>query len=516
MDDLTEQARLRRGKLARLQEGGRDPFAHTRFDRTHLAADLQARFDELEGQEVAACGRLMRRNELGKLCFADLVDGSGRVQLSVRRDVVGEEAMAEFLDLDLGDIIGVCGKLFRTRRGEVTVEVARCTLLAKTLRPLPEKYHGLTNPEVRYRQRYLDFLVTPEARAMITRRAAMLAAARRVLDGKGFVEVDTPVLQPLYGGAAARPFTTHHNALDLDLYLRIAPELYLKRLVVGNLERVYEVARCFRNEGISPRHNPEFTQIEAYMAYADYHDMMDLVEELICAMAEAVVGGLQFQCRGETVDLTPPWRRVPLLEAIKEACGVDFAAFETDEAARAACAGLGLGAEEGAAGAGAPSVGQVARPAGSPDAGLATRATGGPTWGELLDKAFDKYVKDRTVQPTFVVDYPVRISPLAKRRADDPTLAQRFEPVLGREELGNAFSELNDPLDQRRRFEQQLAARQAGDEEAHPLDEDFLTALEYGLPPTGGLGIGIDRLLMLLTDADNLRETIAFPLLRPL
>jgi len=485
MDDLTEQARLRREKLIKLQQEGHDPFGHTRFDRTHQAAALQEHFDELDGREVAVCGRLMRRNELGKLCFADLVDGSGRVQLSVRRDVIGDQGLAQFLDLDLGDIIGASGTLFRTRRGEVTVEVARHELLAKGLRPLPEKYHGLANPEVRYRQRYLDFLVTPQARGMIEQRAAMLTAARRVLDGQGFIEVHTPILQPLYGGAAARPFTTHHNALDLDLYLRIAPELYLKRLVVGNLERVYEVARCFRNEGISPRHSPEFTQIEAYMAYADYHDMMALTEELVGAMAEAVVGGLQFEARGETIDLTPPWRRVPLLEGIRAACGVDFATLATDEQARAACAGLGLGAKDGA------------------------------TWGELLDKAFDKYVKDRTMQPTFVVDYPVRTSPLAKRKADDPTLAQRFEPVIAREELGNAFSELNDPLEQRRRFEEQLAARTAGDEEAHPLDEDFLVALEYGLPPTGGLGIGIDRLLMLLTDADNLRETIAFPLLRP-
>jgi lysyl-tRNA synthetase class 2 len=485
MSDVPEQVAVRIDKLARLQEAARDPFRHTRYDRTHLAADIQASFDDLEGQTARICGRLMRKNEVGKLCFCDLVDSSGRIQIVARADKLPEESYRQFLDLDLGDIVGAAGEVFRTRRGEISINIDAWALLAKSLRPLPEKWHGLQDVEKRLRQRYLDILVNPQVRQTLEKRSAMVAAGRKYLDDRGFLEVETPILQPLYGGAAALPFTTHHNALDMDLYLRIAPELYLKRLVVGNLERVYEVARCFRNEGISPRHNPEFTQIEAYMAYADYHDMMDLVEGLVCTMAEAVNGSLKFERDGVAIDLTPPWRRVPLLEALKQETGVDFGALETDEQAREACEDLDLGDMEEA------------------------------TLSQLLDRAFDHYVKDRTDQPTFVTDYPVAVSPLAKRCEHDPALAQRFEPVIAREELGNAFSELNDPLDQRRRFEAQVAAHQAGDEEAHPLDEDFLRALEYGLPPTGGLGIGIDRLLMILTDAGNLRETVYFPLLRP-
>lgn len=485
MLDVPEQVAVRMEKLAKLQAEGRDPFEHTRYDRTHWAADIQARFAELEGSSVRVCGRLMRLNEVGKLCFGDLVDGSGRVQIVARGDHLSEDSFREFVDLDVGDILGVEGQVFKTRRGEVSVLIDVWVLLAKALRPLPEKWHGLQDVEKRFRQRYLDLLANPQVRETLQKRSAMVAAARRLLDERGFIEVETPILQPLYGGAAARPFVTHHNALDLDLYLRIAPELYLKRLVVGNLERVYEVARCFRNEGISPRHNPEFTQIEAYWAYANYEDVMGLTEALVCAMAEAVNGSLRFVRNGVEIDLTPPWRRVPLLEALKEETGVDFGELATDEDARKACSALDLGDVEGA------------------------------TYPQLLDRAFDRYIKDRTDQPTFVTDFPVVVSPLAKRCPHNPALAQRFEPVIAREELGNAFSELNDPLDQRRRFEEQAKARAAGDEEAHPLDEDFIRALEYGLPPTGGLGIGVDRLLMILRDLPNLRETIYFPLLRP-
>lgn len=485
MSDVPEQVAVRMAKLAKLQEQGRDPFRHTRYDRTHLAAEIVEQFEALDGQPVRICGRLMRMNEVGKLCFADLADGSGKLQIVARADHLPEESFGEFMDLDLGDIVGVEGEVFRTRRGEISVRIDGWTLLAKALRPLPEKWHGLQDTEKRFRQRYLDLLVNPEVRETLQKRSAMLVAAREFLGARGFIEVETPVLQPLYGGAAARPFTTHHNALDIDLYLRIAPELYLKRLVVGNLERVYEVARCFRNEGISPRHNPEFTQIEAYWAYANYEDVMALTEGLVCAMAEAVNGCLQFTRNGVEIDLTPPWRRLPLLEALQAETGVDFAALESDEEARQACARLELGDVSDA------------------------------TLTQLLDRAFDHYIKARTDQPTFVTDYPTAISPLAKRCDHSPLLAQRFEPVIAREELGNAFSELNDPLDQRRRFEEQAAQRLAGDEEAHPLDEDFIRALEYGLPPTGGLGVGIDRLLMILRDADNLRETIYFPLLRP-
>ena len=485
MSDVPEQVQVRREKLARLQEAGRDPFRHTRFDRTNLAAEVEERFDDLEGKTVRICGRLMRKNDVGKLAFGDIVDMSGKVQVVARADSLPEESFAEFMNLDIGDIIGVEGEVFRTRRGQISVQIAQWDLLAKSLRPMPEKWHGLQNVETRYRQRYADLLATPEARDRLVKRSAMVAAGREYLDDRAFLEVETPILQPLYGGAAARPFETHHNALDMDLYLRIAPELYLKRLVVGNLERVYEVARCFRNEGISPRHNPEFTQIEAYCAYANYEDVMGYIEGMVCAMAEAVNGSLKFTRNEVEIDLSPPWRRVPLLEALKEETGVDFAALESDEDAQKACAGLELGGVE--------------------DQSLT----------QLLDRAFDVYIKFRTDQPTFVMDYPVPMSPLAKRCEHDPTLAQRFEPVIAREELGNAFSELNDPLDQRARFEEQAAQRQAGDEEAHPMDEDYIRALEYGLPPTGGWGIGLDRLLMILTDADNLRETVFFPLLRP-
>jgi len=485
MSDVPEQVQVRREKLARLQEAGRDPFLHTRFDRTNLAAEVEEHFDDLEGKTVRICGRLMRKNDVGKLAFGDIVDVSGKVQVVARADSLPEESFAEFMNLDIGDIVGVEGEVFRTRRGQISVQIAQWDLLAKSLRPMPEKWHGLQDVEIRYRQRYADLLATPEARDRLVKRSAMVAAGRKYLDDRAFLEVETPILQPLYGGAAARPFETHHNALDMDLYLRIAPELYLKRLVVGNLERVYEVARCFRNEGISPRHNPEFTQIEAYCAYANYEDVMGYIEGMVCAMAEAVNGGLTFERNGVEIDLSPPWRRVPLLEALKEETGVDFAALDSDEDAQRACAGLELGDVE--------------------DQSLT----------QLLDRAFDVYIKYRTDQPTFVMDYPVPMSPLAKRCEHDSTLAQRFEPVIAREELGNAFSELNDPLDQRARFEEQAAQRKAGDEEAHPMDEDYIRALEYGLPPTGGWGIGLDRLLMILTDADNLRETVFFPLLRP-
>ena len=486
MSDLPEQVQVRMAKLAKLQKEGRDPFRHTRYDRTNLATEVEENFDDLEGKVVKICGRLMRKNDVGKLCFGDLVDVSGKVQVVARADALSEEQFAEFVDLDLGDIVGVEGEVFRTKRGQISVQIGDWTLLSKSLRPMPEKWHGLQNVETRYRQRYADLLASADARDRLVKRSAMVAAGRKYLDDLGFLEVETPILQPLYGGAAALPFTTHHNALDLELYLRIAPELYLKRLVVGNLERVYEVARCFRNEGISPRHNPEFTQIEAYCAYANYEDVMGFMEGQICAMAEAVNGDLKFVRDGIEIDLAPPWDRVPLLGGIKEATGIAFDELESDKDAQKACAGL-------------KEMGDVE----------------GLTWAQLLDRAFDQFIKFRTDQPTFVTDYPVPMSPLAKRCEGDETLAQRFEPVIAREELGNAFSELNDPLDQRARFEEQGEQRKAGDEEAHPLDEDFIRALEYGMPPTGGWGIGLDRLLMVLTDADNLRETIFFPLLRP-
>jgi lysyl-tRNA synthetase class 2 len=403
-----------------------------------------------------------------------------------RINTLGQEAYERFGDLDVGDLLGVEGTVLKTRTGETTVEVRQFWLLAKALRPIPEKWHGLKDVEVRYRQRYLDLIANPSVREIFVKRALLLRAIRQFLDERGFLEVETPILQPVYGGALARPFITHHNALDMDLYLRIAPELYLKRLLVGGFERVYEIGRNFRNEGIDARHNPEFTMLEAYQAYADYHDIMRLVEELIAFVAQSVLGTTTITYQGHTIDLTPPWRRLSLMDALKEVTGVDFLAFRNDdERARAIGRQLGLSIE--------------------------------PTdhWGRVLDEALKKKVVPTLIQPTFLLDYPVEISPLAKRKPDDPTMTERFQGFIGGLEVANAFSELNDPLDQRERFEMQQRLRERGDVEAHPLDWDFVTALEYGMPPTGGLGIGIDRLMMLFTNSPSIREVILFPLLRP-
>ncbi len=476
----------RLAKLARWRAKGLDPFAHTRFDRTHLAMDLVTHFDTLQGQAVRLAGRLTAFRSHGKLTFADLVDGSGRIQLMVRQDKVGEEAYQLFDELDPGDLIGAEGTLIKTRTGEVTVEVHQFWILAKALRPLPEKWHGLKDVEVRYRQRYLDLIANPEVRDIFLKRSRIIQAIRRFLDERGFIEVETPILQPVYGGALARPFITHHNALDMDLYLRLAPELYLKRLIVGGFEKVYEIGRNFRNEGIDTRHNPEFTMLEAYQAYADYHEIMRLTEELIAYVAQTVLGTTVITYQGHTIDLTPPWRRLSLLEALREATGIDFLAFRhDDEKAREIGRTLGLSIE--------------------------------PTdhWGRVLDEALKKKLAPTLIQPTFLIDYPVEISPLAKRKPDRPDLTERFQAFIGGLELANAFSELNDPLDQRERFEMQQRLRELGDREAHPLDWDFVTALEHGMPPTGGLGIGIDRLSMLLTNTTSIREVILFPLLRP-
>ncbi|MGC9319499.1 MAG: lysine--tRNA ligase, partial [Armatimonadota bacterium] len=452
MSDETDQREVRLRKLEALREEGNDPFAATGYQRTHRAGELQRRFDELEGQTVAVVGRLTALREHGKSAFADLMDSSGAVQLFMRQNTLGERRLSEFVDLDIGDILGARGTLMKTRTGEVSVEATEFELLAKSLRPLPEKFHGLQDPELRYRQRYLDLIVNAEARQMLQRRSQMVACLRRAMSERGYTEFQTPVLQPIYGGAHARPFTTHHNALDMTLYLRIAPELYLKRLLVGGFEKVYEIGPCFRNEGVDARHNPEFTMLEAYRAYADWEDMMELMQGLVVELAQAVCGGTSFTYRDHEVDVTPPFRRVKLLDAVEEATGVDFRAVQTDEEARRACAKLDLGDTEADA------------------------------WGALLEKCFDRYVQPELVQPTFVTEYPTRVSPLAKRMPQRPDTTYRFELFVGTEEIGNAFSELNDPLDQRRRFEQQAAAREAGEAEAHPLDEDFVTALEHGMP----------------------------------
>ncbi len=476
----------RLAKLQRWRKRGIDPFAVTRFDRTHQVAEIQAQFEALQGQTVRIAGRLLALRAHGKLTFADLLDGSGKIQLMARINTLGQEAYERFGDLDVGDLLGVEGTVLKTRTGETTVEVRQFWLLAKALRPIPEKWHGLKDVEVRYRQRYLDLIANPSVREIFVKRTLLLRAIRQFLDERGFLEVETPILQPVYGGALARPFITHHNALDMDLYLRIAPELYLKRLLVGGFERVYEIGRNFRNEGIDARHNPEFTMLEAYQAYADYHDIMRLVEELIAFVAQSVLGTTTITYQGHTIDLTPPWRRLSLMDALKEVTGVDFLAFRNDdERARAIGRQLGLSIE--------------------------------PTdhWGRVLDEALKKKVVPTLIQPTFLLDYPVEISPLAKRKPDDPTMTERFQGFIGGLEVANAFSELNDPLDQRERFEMQQRLRERGDVEAHPLDWDFVTALEYGMPPTGGLGIGIDRLMMLFTNSPSIREVILFPLLRP-
>lgn len=476
----------RLAKLRRWMEKKLNPFSVTKFERSHLASEIVSNYDALQGQTVRVAGRLIAFREHGKLTFADLLDGSGRIQIMVRFNEVGEEAYRLFGELDTGDIIGVEGILTKTRTGEVTVEVSKLWVLAKALRPIPEKWHGLRDVEVRYRQRYLDLIANPQVRELFIKRSRIVQAIRRFLDERGFIEVETPILQPVYGGALARPFITHHNALDMDLYLRIAPELYLKRLIVGGFEKVYEIGRNFRNEGVDSRHNPEFTMLEAYQAYADYNDIMRLTEELIAFVAQTVLGTTKITYQGHTIDLTPPWRRVSLMEALKDVTGVDFFEFRgDDERAREVGRELGLSVE--------------------------------PTdhWGRVLDEALKKKVVPNLIQPTFLIDYPVEISPLAKRKPKDPSLTERFQGFIGGLEVANAFSELNDPLDQRERFEMQQRLREKGDVEAHPLDWDFVTALEYGMPPTGGLGIGIDRLTMLLTDSPSIREVILFPLLRP-
>jgi lysyl-tRNA synthetase class 2 len=482
-----EQREQRIAKLSAWREQGLDPYP-ARTERTHSAAEaLVALEGAAEGAEVrvAVVGRLMSIRNMGKSTFAHLQDGSARLQVYLRRDLVGEESYALFSKAtDTGDFVAAQGKLFRTRTGEVTVEVVTWQLLCKALLPLPEKWHGLKDVELRYRQRYLDLLTNEHVRRIFVTRTRIVSAIRRLLDGRGFLEVETPVLQPLYGGAAARPFVTHHNALDRTLYLRIADELYLKRLIVGGLDRVYEIGHNFRNEGISTTHNPEFTAIELYQAYADYHDIMRLVEDVYSTVAQEVLGSPRVTYQGRELDFTPPWRRVTMRDAIHDLSGVDIEAHPDLASLWAATQAKGL------------------------------KLAPQPTWGKLVDELFSEYVEASLVQPTFLLDYPLELSPLAKKKPGAPHLVERFEFFIAGMECGNAFSELNDPLDQRERFVAQNAAAASGDDEAQPTDEDFLTALEHGMPPTGGLGFGIDRLTMLLTDQSSIREVILFPPLR--
>ncbi len=485
MEAESDLLRQRREKLERLRERGEDPFRVTRFDRTHLATRIHEGFDTLEGQTVRIAGRVMARRRHGKATFADLQDSSGNIQLLFRVNQLGEEQYEGLAELDDGDLIGAEGEVMRTRTGEVTVGVSSYRLLAKALRSLPEKWHGLRDVEIRYRQRYLDLIANEDSRRVFIIRSKVISTLRRHLEERGFLEVETPMMQQVPGGALARPFITHHNALDIDLYLRIAPELYLKRLVVGGLERVYEIGRVFRNEGIDTKHNPEFTMLEAYQAYGDYNDMMELVEEMVARAAQEAVVTTRVHWEGNEIELAPPWRRVSLLESIEQEAGVPPECLAEPAKARAKCAELGLPADK--------------------DIALST----------MINNLFEKFVQPKLIQPTFVMDYPTSISPLAKACPDRPSLAERFEPFAGGLELGNAFSELNDPDEQRRRFEEQVRMKARGNTETHPMDDDYVRALEYGLPPTGGLGLGVERLVMLLAGATSIRDVILFPQMRP-
>ena len=483
---LLDQVKVRREKLEALRAEGFDPFQQTRFDVTSDSAAIKGNFEEMEGKTVRLAGRLMSKRGMGKVSFCDLQDSTGRIQLYVKFDEMEEAAFNRFKKNDLGDIVGVVGDVFKTERGEISVRVHEATLLSKSLLPLPDKFHGLTDRETRYRQRYVDLIVNPEVKDTFVKRSMILRELRHFLDGKGFLEVDTPILTPFEIGASARPFYTHHNTLDIDMVLRIETELYLKRLVVGGMERVYEVGRIFRNEGMDPTHNPEFTSIELYQAYTDFHGMMDLVEEMMKTVAMKVCGTLQISYQGKDIDLSH-WERMTMIEAVKKYSGVDFAAISSDEEAIAQAKAHNVALPEI------------------------------PTRGAILAEFFDAFVEENLIQPTFIYDYPVENSPLAKRKPDDPAFTERFEYFINATEFGNAFSELNDPIDQKSRFEKQVADRLAVDPASRAqVDYDYVTALEYGLPPTGGLGFGVDRLVMLLTDSASIRDVLLFPTMKPL
>ena len=483
-----DQIKVRREKLAALQAEGRDPFQLTKFVVTSNAQEIKDHFDEMEGKPVSIAGRMMSKRGMGKVSFCDIQDKTGRIQLYARKDEMDEEEYNRFKKYDIGDIVGIDGEVFRTQRGEMSVRAKTITLLSKSLLPLPEKFHGLTDKETRYRQRYVDLIVNPEVKRNFIIRSQFIKHLRDYLDNMGYIEVETPVLNTIAGGAAARPFITHHNTLDIDMYMRIATELPLKRLIVGGMERVYEVGRIFRNEGMDPKHNPEFTTVELYQAYADFHDMMDIAEGVYTTFAQKYLGTYELEWMGEKVDLTPGWPRLTMVEAVKKYVGVDFGAITDDAEAVAAAKAVGVELAEAAE----------------------------KTWGNALYACFDQKVEEHLVQPTFITMYPVEVSPLTKRSPADPRLTERFEFFICRSEMGNAYSELNDPIDQRARFMKQVEQRERGDDETEMLDEDFLTALEYGMPPTGGMGMGIDRAVMLFTGADTIRDVILFPTMKTL
>jgi len=486
--NLSQLLQIRRDKLKELQDSGNDPFQITKYVVDNHSANIKENFDALEGSEVSIAGRLMSKRGMGKVSFCDLQDKSGRIQIYARKDEMDEEEYNRFKKYDIGDIVGIRGEVFRTQRGEMSVRVIHVTLLSKNLLPLPEKFHGLTSTELRFRQRYVDLMVNPEVKRNFVIRSQFIKFMRNYLDNMDYIEVETPVLNTIAGGASARPFITHHNTLDIDMYMRIATELPLKRLIVGGMERVYEIGRIFRNEGMDPKHNPEFTTVELYQAYADFHDMMDIAEGILSGAAKEILGTYEVEWMGEKIDLTPGWRRLTMVDAVKEYVGIDFGAITDDAEAVAAAKAIGVELADAAE----------------------------KTWGNALYACFDQRVEEKLIQPTFITMYPVEVSPLTKRSPADPRLTERFELFICHSELANAYSELNDPIDQRARFQKQVEQRERGDDETEMMDEDFLTALEYGMPPTGGMGMGIDRCVMLLTGQDTIREVILFPTMKPL
>ena len=485
-ENLSEILQVRRDKLKALQDAGRDPFQQTVYHRSAWSAEIKERFDELAEQSVSVAGRIMSKRGMGKAIFCHIKDDRGQIQVYVRADEVDELTFAEFRKYDIGDIIGVTGIVFKTKTEEVTVRAREVTLLSKSLRPLPEKFHGMTNTELKYRQRYVDLIMSDDSRRNFEIRTRFISYVRRFLDARGYLEVETPVLNTISGGATARPFITHHNTLDLDMYLRIATELNLKRLIVGGIERVYEIGRIFRNEGMDTRHNPEFTSVELYESYTDFNGMMDLFEALLSGAAMEILGTYEVEWQGEKISLAPGFRRMTMAEAVKEYLGVDFMAISDDAEAVAAAKAAGVDMD-----------------------GVE------PTWGHALYECYDQKVEEHMIQPTFITMHPVDVSPLAKRSPADPRLTERFELFICRSEMGNAFSELNDPIDQKQRFLKQMELRAKGDDEAGMMDADFINALEYGMPPTGGLGIGIDRCVMLLTGCESIRDVILFPTMKP-
>ena len=485
--ELSELLQIRRDKFKALQDEGRDPFTQTRFVRSAYSTDIKNDYESFDGKTVKVAGRMMSKRGMGKAIFCHIKDDRGTIQLYIRKDAVSEQEFADFRKYDIGDIIGVTGFVFKTKTEEISVHVESVTLLSKSLRPLPEKFHGMTSTELKYRQRYVDLIMSDDSRRNFEIRSKFISYVRSFLDGRGYMEVETPVLNTISGGATARPFITHHNTLDIDMFLRIATELNLKRLIVGGIERVYEIGRIFRNEGMDTKHNPEFTTVELYQSYADFNDMMDLFEDLLSGAAMQILGTYKCAWQGEEIDLTPGWERLTMAEAVKKYVGVDFMAIEDDASAVAAAKAAGVDMDKVE-----------------------------PTWGHALYESFDQLVEEKLIQPTFITMHPVDVSPLAKRSPKDPRLTERFELFICRSEMGNAFSELNDPIDQKQRFLKQVELRAKGDDEAGMMDDDFINALEYGMPPTGGLGIGIDRCVMLLTGASSIRDVILFPTMKPI